>query len=303
MIRVISILIIVVIGSCKESKQEASNDLVDESKQKIAFVTDRDGNYEIYVMDVDGKNLANLTNNDSLDFSPSWSSENSQLYFYSKRDGNAEIYSLDLESKKASRLTNHQATDVLPITSPNGKLILFISNRDSLSRSVYVMKKDGSSVKSLTKNTLYEESPDWSPSGQKVIFTRQLRDPNDTSHAANGEIHMMNSDGSNVKRLTSKPGYDSGAKFSPDGKKIAFYGIDNNQWDLYIMDSDGSNLYNLTNDSIECYSPNWSPDGKWLVYTAGENGVYNIWKINIESKTRIQLTNTIGRNVGPVWIK
>ena len=291
------------IVSCNESKQEGRKDSVEASKEKIAFVTDRDGNPEIYVMDIDGKNPENLTNDDSLDFSPSWSPINAQLYFYSKRAGNAEIYSLDIERKKVNRLTNHPANDVLPVPSPNGELILFMSDRDSLSRNVYIMNKDGSNVRALTKNQFYEESPDWSPAGQKIIFTRQLRDSTDTSHAANGEIHIMNTDGGSVQRLTNKPGYDSGAKFSPDGKKIAFYGFDNDRWDLYIMDADGSNLFNVTNDPIECYSPDWSSDGKWLVYTDGEKGVYNIWKINIESKTRIQLTNTAGRNEGPVWIK
>lgn len=301
--KAITILILVVTVSCNESKQKDNTNSTDAAHEKIAFVTNRDGNSEIYVMDSDGKSLENLTNNDSLDYSPSWSGTNSQLYFYSKRGGNAEIYSLDIVSKNVNRLTNHLANDVLPVSAPNGEFILFMSDRDSLSRNIYIMNKDGSDVRSLTKNQSYEESPDWSPDGQKIIFTRQLRDSIDNSHAANGEIHIMDSDGSNVQRLTNKPGYDSGAKFSPDGNKITFYGFDNDQWDLFIMDSDGSNLFNLTNDSIECYSPDWSSDGKWLVYTAGEKGVYNIWKINLLSKKRIQLTKTTGRNEGPVWIK
>mgnify|MGYP003116541429 CR=1 FL=1 len=115
---------------------------------------------------------------------------------------------------------------------------------------------------------------------------------------------MINSDGNNERRLTNKAGYDSGAKFSPYGKQIAFYGSnESNQWDVYLMDRDGTNLYNLTSDIIECYSPSWSPDGEWLVYTAVRKGNYNIWKINLKSKERIQLTKTDGRNESPVWKK
>ena len=262
--KLLIVIILLLVVSCKDSKK--LTDPSNSAKERISFVTNRDGNAEIYLMDIDGGNLQNLTNHDSLDFSPSWSSEGSLLYFY-------------------------------------GKFVLFMSERDVLSRNIYVMNKDGSNIKPLTQNKFYEESPAWSPNGQKIIFTRQLRDSTDNSHAANGEIHIMHSDGSNVQRLTNKEGYDSGAKFSPDGQKIAFYGVKNNQWDIFIMNSDGSNLYNLTNDTIECYSPDWSPNGKWLVYTAGTKGVYNIWKINLETKQKIQLTNTTGRNEGPAWGK
>jgi|TARA_R100000541_G_scaffold57181_2_gene67103 TolB protein len=293
------LLFLVTFLSCNQKNKKQAEKY--SPYQEIAFVSDRDGNSEIYMMDVNGDSLKRLTNNESLDFSPDWGKDGASVYFYSKRDGNEEIYSVNTKSTEVTRITDHPAKDVLPTPSPDGKLIVFMSDRDSLSRNVYVMDKDGSNIRSLTKNKMYEESPSWSPNGKNILFTRQLRDSTDNTHAANGEIHIMNADGSNVRRLTNKKGYDSGAKFSPDGKKIAFYGLNDRQWDLYIMDADGSNLVNLTNDSIECYSPDWSPDGEWLVYTAGSKGNYNIWKINILTKERIQLTDTEGRNEGPVW--
>ena len=176
-----------------------------------------------------------------------------------------------------------------------------MSNRNSKSRSVFTMDIDGSNVKKLTDNEYYEESPSWSPNGKQIIFTRQLRDKNDTTHAANGEIFIMDSDGSNVKRLTNKVGYDSGSVFSPNGKQIAFYGNNEEKWDIYIMNSDGSELTNLTNETIECYSPSWSPDGKWIVYTAGEKNNYDLWLINVKTKEKRQLTKTTYRNEHPTW--
>jgi len=274
-----------------------------KTQKEIAFVTNRDGNSEIYLMDNKGENLRNITNNKFLDFSPSWNPNGKGLFFYSKRDGNAEIYSMRTDGKNILRHTYHPSTDVLPSLSPDGKHVVFMSERDSISRNVFIMNFDGSNLKQLTRNELYEESPDWSPDGKQIIFTRQLQDSTETSHVANGEIHIMDSDGKNVKRLTFKDGYDSGAKFSSDGKKIAFYGVHNKQWDIYIMDSDGKNVYNLTDDTIECYSPDWSPNNEWIVYTAGAKGNYNIWKINVTTKERIQLTNTPGRNEEPVWKK
>ena len=298
------LMFLLIFTSCKNNKKENLDDEATSSNQEIAFVTNRDGNSEIYTMDINGENLRNITQNDSLDFNPSWSYDGESLYFYSERDGNAEIYSLKSDGTELKRLTNNPSSDVLPELSPDGTTVVFMSDRDSLSKNIYLMNKDGSNIKQLTQNKSYEESPNWSPSGKEIIFTRQLRDSSDTSHAANGEIFRINLNGSNLTRLTNKAGYDSGAKFSPNGKQIAFYGSnEKNNWDLYIMNSDGTDLYNVTNDSIECYSPDWSTDGKWLVYTAGSKGNYNIWKINIETKERIQLTNTDGRNESPVWKK
>lgn len=163
------------------------------------------------------------------------------------------------------------------------------------------MDLDGANVTPLTDNDLYEESPSWSPDGKQILFTRQLKDESDTSHAANGEIFIMDKDGANVKRLTNKKAFDSGAVFSPNGKQIAFYGASNETWDIFIMNSDGSNVKNLTDDAIECYSPTWSPDGKWIVYTAGSKNIYNLYIIHVESGEKRQLTNNEFRNEAPAW--
>lgn len=294
------IVILFVFVSCKNSETKESDSVSEKVKSKITFVTNRDGNAEVYSMNDDGTQLQNMSQHDSLDFTPAWSNLG-EVYFYSNRTGNSEIYKLDTLSEKLTQLTNHPGNDVIPVPSPDGAWVAFMSDRDSLSKDVYLMKSDGSNVKALTQNDAYEESPSWSPDGAYLLFTRQLRDSTDTSHAANGEIFRMNKDGSNVTRLTHKDGYDSGAVYSPDGSKIAFYGLNENQWDLFIMDANGSNIVNITNDATECYSPSWSPDGNWLVYTAGEKGIYNLWKINLNTEEKIQLTNTQGRNESPDW--
>lgn len=64
--------------------------------------------------------------------------------------------------------------------------------------------------------------------------------------------------------------HDSGAKFSPNGKQIAFYGLtEDKNYEIHTMNADGTNIINLTNDLLEDYSPEWSRDGKWIAYTSG----------------------------------
>jgi TolB protein len=80
----------------------------------IAFVSIRDGNAEVYVMDADGKNQRNLTNNPADDWGPAWSPDGKMIAFTSKRDGNLEVYVMDADGKNQHNLTNNPADDWCP---------------------------------------------------------------------------------------------------------------------------------------------------------------------------------------------
>lgn len=302
----ISAIVLIAIGfnfSCAplfKSSGNTQNDSIPVGT--LSFLTTRDGNFEVYTMTADGKNATNLTNNKALDFWSSWSPNGAYILFTTKRDGNYEIYRMDADGKNPVNLSNHASNDYLPEWSPDGNKIAFISDRDHKSREIYTMNKDGSGIARLTNNEFFEEVPTWSKDGKKILFTRQIIEPGDTSLAANGEIFIMDTDGKNEKRITHKKGYDSGAKFSPDGKKIAFYGPNEDEnFELYLMNSDGSNITNLTNDTLEDYSPSWSPDGKWIAYSSGTPTQYDVWVIHVETKRKIRLTDQPKRNETPVW--
>src|ERR687883_930796 len=97
---------------------------------QIAFASDRDGNFEIYLMDADGGGLTRLTENNAEDLSPAWSPNGSRIAFVSNRDGNNEIYVMNADGTAQTRLTNNAAHDVGPAWSPDGTKIAFVSTRD-----------------------------------------------------------------------------------------------------------------------------------------------------------------------------
>ena len=94
-------------------------------KMQIAFVTNRAGNSEIYVIDGDGKNLRNLTNNPDTDRDPAWSPNGQKIVFSSNREGNYDIYMMNADGTNIHQLTNHPADDWQPTVtfsvSPVGK--------------------------------------------------------------------------------------------------------------------------------------------------------------------------------------
>jgi len=97
---------------------------------RIAFVSRRDGNDKIYVMNVDGTNLIRLTNDSAIASVPDWSPDGTKIAFASNRDGNWEIYVMDADGGNQTRITNHPANDDQPSWSPDGRRIAFRSDRD-----------------------------------------------------------------------------------------------------------------------------------------------------------------------------
>lgn len=270
---------------------------------KIGFTSTRDGNYEVYTISSDGTNPINVSNNPKTDYGFAWSYDGRKILFYTNRDGNDEIYIMNSDGKSQVNLTNNAANDRIPSFSNDNSKIAFVSDRSHKEGDIFIMDGDGKNVVQITKNESFEESPSFSNNSRKLLFTRELKDLNDPKASGNGEIFSIDLKTKKETRLTNKEGYDSGAFFSPNGKKIAFYGYDKTTkfYDIYLMNPDGSQLEKLTDDAPEDYSPTWSPDGNWLAFTRGDSKNYDIWIINISTKELKRLTDHPKRDETPFW--
>lgn len=275
-----------------------------EPKGSIIYNSKQDGNFEVYTMNPDGSNPKNISNHPKTDYAFCWSKKRNAIYFYSNRDGNDEIYKMNTDGSVIENISNHSASDRVPEVSKNGKWLAFQSNRDEKSGEIYLMNLESKNTIRLTNNDLYEESPCFSSNGKKILFTRQISEKKDTVEVNNGEIFILDLKTKKEIRLTHKDGFDSGAKFSPNQKQIAFYGKDEitGNYDIFLMNADGTNITNLINDALEDYSPTWSPDGNWLAFTRGNAENYDVWIINIHTKELRRLTTQPKRDESPFWI-
>ncbi len=285
--------------------------------ERIAFVSDRDGNDEIlndeiYVMNVDGSGQTNLTNNSASDrdsfVPPAWSPDGKKIAFTSFRDGNAEIYVMNVDGSGQINLTNNSSGDIHPAWSPDGRKIAFVSSRDG-NDEIYVMNADGSQPLRLTNNGSIDFFPAWSPDGKKIAFESRRDD--------NMEIYVMNADGSEQINLTNNGYLNSHPAWSPDGKKIAFTCFRDGNDEIYVMNADGSGQTNLTNNSAydNYFSPPaWSPDGTRLAFESWrdepdpDHCLYpsnscntEIYVMNADGSGQTNLTNNSSGDSSPAW--
>ncbi len=281
---------------------------------QIAFVSDRDGNPEIYVMDADGSNQRRLTTDSADDRVPAWSPDGTKIAFSSRRDGNWEIYVMNADGTGQTRLTTDDALttddvwDSWPAWSPDGTKIAFCTFRDVSWPwwDIYVMNADGTGQTRLTANGVDNAFPVWSPDGLKIAFTS---DPE-----GNDDIYVMNADGTGRTRLTTASGFDFFAAWSPDGSKIAFTSSrdstkpDNNSA-IYVMNADGTGQTRLTTVSGDdwapvwslAWSPAWSPDGLKIAFDSARDGNWEIYVMNADGTGQTRLTTNGAEDSDPAW--
>lgn len=134
----------------------------DPADAQLVFVSDRDGNQEICLLELASGTVWNLTNHPAQDWDPAWSPDGDEIAFVSDRDGNADIYIMDTAGGQIRRLTDDPAHDDGPAWSPDGSQVVFWSDRAGAPNLYAVLVASGQ-VLALTENAYSDHSPAWRP--------------------------------------------------------------------------------------------------------------------------------------------
>ncbi len=259
---------------------------------RIAFVSLRDGNNEIYLMNADGSGVTRLTNNPAIDYVPACSWDGTRIAFMTRRDGNNEIYVMNSNGSGVTRVTNDPADEWDPAWSPDGARIAFVSIRAG-NNEIYVMNANGSGVTRVTNSPASDRYPSWSPDGARIAFT-SYRDGND-------ETFVINSNGTGITRLTNNSAMDYDPSWSPDGTRIVFVSNRAGNEEIYVMNTSGGGVTRLTNNPGVDLNPAWTPDGGRIAFVSNRSGNEDIYVMNADGTGVIRLTNNPANDWYPSW--
>ncbi len=262
---------------------------------KIVFVSNRDGNGEIYTMNYDGSSVKRLTNNSSEESNPDWSPDGSKVAFVSDRSGEYEIYVMNWDGSGQTQITT-MTHCYSPQWSPDGTRIVFYT-RQSNNNIIYTMDPDGSNLFQVTDPAMSGDNPNWSPDGLRIAFT---------SARTTVGIFVIDSDGTDQSLLLASNGIGS-FSWSPDGTRLAlskmvapFYNLDLYLYDIYTQITTRLTETQYSHNSVE-----WSPIGDHLVFHSNRDDLNNfeIYTIDTDGDNIINITNNPAADSEPDWTR
>jgi WD40-like Beta Propeller Repeat len=264
---------------------------------RIAYVTNRDGNEEIYSTRIDTYfQETNLTNNAAADRSPAFSADGSHIAFVSDRSGRPDIWVMNWDGSNPHGVTSGDtgSSDSDPAWSPDGTRIVFASSRGGGSHLWIVSLADGG-LSQLT--TVAGTSPSWSPDGSKIAY------------ASEGTIRVVGADGADDRQLAycACTGAADSPTWSRDGRYLIFTRDDDapsTARELYFLPAGGGEGIPVTSGPYRYDHPTFSPDGYWLAFerqdaAGGSQELY--LTLGPGAQPEYPIVTGPGSNYAPTW--
>ena len=280
---------------------------------KVAFSSNRDGNWDIWTMNPDGSDPVNLTQDTAVDLHAAWSPTGKQILFTSFREEGKEssLYLMDAAGNNIRKVLDNWYSRSAATWAPDGKRIAAV--RDGV---LYIITLADESVVPVAETGFGSVGdPAWSPDGTEIAFIYFWREQGYELRLLDVQTLKQQVVLAQLERYPHK----SRPTWSPDGEQIAFVlhkwrtilnFIDAANWQdeetIYVINRDGSNLHQLVSEKgPDARHPTWSPNGNEIIYQQGihlpEIGdIRQLFRINVDTRAKTQLTHE-GSNNGADW--
>ena len=259
----------------------------------IAFVSDRDGNPDVYVMDRSGENIRKISHEIGGVSHPRWSPEGDRLAFLARDDeGSSRIYLSNVEEPEAQPLTVGGYVEGPPSWSPDGEWIAFtLTDDEGAGLGIYLRNPGG--VNQITLTDGPDSKPTWSPDSGQIAF-QSSRNGNDDIYVIDIEEDFTGQ----PRRITTNSAPDYSPAWSPDGDHIAFISERNDNPEVYVTEPDGTVVTRLTNNQAEEAEVVWSADGQ-IAFVSHLHGNADIYIMDVEGEAQEQVTSHQGPDTQP----
>ena len=230
----------------------------------------------------------------------------SELKLYDLKDG-SELLSGSIQRYSEAEDVAHEITSLVyeRLTGEKSifktKIVTICKDKSNF-KNLYLMDYDGRRMKQITSYKNISFSPSFSPDATKVAYTRYLtKRLRGRGNLTVQELYIRNLKTGRETLVSGGTGQNSGAVWSPDGKKIAFTKSQSGDPNIYLYDVDSQELSPLVVNNGLDVEPSFSPDGKFLVFSSSKTGNPELYKIDIETRQQTRLTFNKYYNSSPKW--
>ena len=263
-------------------------------RDRIAFLSTRDGNVEIYVSLASGSSQRRITNSGVDESQPTWSPDGKRLAFTSPNgDGKPRVFWVDLSNLRPTRLIFESETD--PAWSPEGTWIAFAALDDE-GESVGLFLRNPDGVNKLQLSESPDLAPAWSPDSKKLVFV-STRDGNEELYVL--KVGKSGPEGQAV-RITDNPARDFSPVWSPDSKRVAFISDRNGNRDVFTVSDKGEKLKTVTSNDFEEIDLDWGPDGL-IVFESEPTGSSELFVTQEDGTQQRRLSSGVEPASQPDW--
>ena len=257
----------------------------------IAFISDRSGHREVWLMDYDGSNPRQITRHQSMTLNPSFSPDGERLAYTAFTKRESELWVINRRGGGRVKIPTGVNLNTSPAFSPDGKEIAFVGSVRG-NPDIYVVGADGRNLRQLTSGSSIESTPNWSPTGRQIAFT--------SGRSGSPQIYVMDAEGSNVRRISFEGAWNDDAVFSPSGDLLAYTSRVNGRFQIRLMNIATGETRLLAGEGSN-EQPSWSPDGRWILFMSNRSRRWQIYRIGVDGLGLQQLT-TEGENWSPDWV-
>ena len=258
---------------------------------KIAFVSTRSGNKEIYTCEFDGYNVQQITRNRSISLFPAWSSNGRYLAYTSYKEGKPDLYIKNLAEMQEISIAQ-KGINITPAWAPT-KFELAATLSFSGDQEIYLLTGSGKIIKRITRTRGSDVSPTWSPDGKKMAFV--------SNRSGNPQIYIKDLVSGKAKRITYEGNYNTQPSWSPRGDKIAYASSVNGRHNIFVIDAEGLDPLQLTQEARDNEAPSWSPDGSMIVFSSNREGPYKLYVMTAYGTDQRRLLKMSGEQTNPKW--
>ncbi|MGD0400142.1 MAG: Tol-Pal system beta propeller repeat protein TolB [Syntrophobacteraceae bacterium] len=260
---------------------------------KIAYVQSVGSAKEIFYCDFDGNNPVQVTRDNSIALSPSWSPDQTQIAYVSYRDGAPKVYGVNVLNNSSYLISGFPGMNISPAWRPGRNELAVALSKDG-GQDIYLVSATGQIIRKFGVGfgSSISVSPSWSPDGQRFAYV--------SNDSGSPQIYIFDVTTGQKKRLTFNGNYNVSPSWSPKGDWVAYSGRGGGDFDIFVISPNGGDNHALTHGGRN-ESPRWSPDGRSIAYSSNKQGGSAIRIMYSNGTGDWQLTRQSGAQELPDW--